>query len=438
MAEEQSFTYYIKRNSLQPMNYYDDPSLGSQLFIPKPSRPSLEPGQDINLPLSRNHTCNSPKSMDLSEEQSKKRWVRPSDLPLFPFPSFVPQFDKTENFSQLWINPTHLPTENHIFDIGEIIKQKNQLDSQETPVLFRPDSRPNEISQKNTRNTIQTVFLGAPHTHHQNDKIDIKINNKPLNIPADHEFKPDNLNTNKNLEGVILKIFYREKIYEDDLNLSNKDFGILSAILQRKFMKAVDLEALKDSKTKLVNVVENLINFSSNKRSEECHKFILSKAFKHLRKNFKTSTNNELEGMQEFYEYYFRAAANRLGLQISAFYFPSKSKSIKNCNSFNGDYFSKLFSSPLFVKDLKEYMRNVLISEHKNEIKKKVSNMVLKWDNVFQNKNYNEEKALAVIRNEIIKNKKFKLSWTFSELSEAIFRVNELIDSFVDTEKALK
>ena len=58
--------------------------------------------------------------------------------------------------------------------------------------------------------------------------------------------------------------------------------------------------------------------------------------------------------------------------------------------------------------------------------------MIKKWEEQFQEFPDQKDKVVTSIRNEIVKNKKFKLPWTFSELSEAIFRVNELIDSFTD------
>lgn len=433
MNEEYFFTNFGKRNSLQPLNYYEDPSLASQLFIPKPSRPSIDMPQDLNITFSRNLTYNSPRSSDWSEPFTAKKRVRPSDLP-YLHAGTIPQFDKTDHFSQLWVNPTSLPSDNIIFNVGTIINQNTATPNVDT-MFFIPYSSLGDKISTNSQNSIQAVFLGPPYLKnssltslHKNQVSSLK-NIEDAEI-KNISFKDDNLNLQWGIETIILKIFFREKIDEHDLRLNHRDFSILNSLLQRKFMKAVDLESYKTDVNKMINIIENLINFSSNKRPEECHKFILSKAFKYLRKTFKPSEQNETESTAEFYEYYFSSAVKRLDLKISDFYFPSKSKSIKNPNSLNGEYFAKLFASDIFVVDLRNYMKNNLILEHKFEIKKKISKMLSRWDEVFKLNPGELERNLAIVKCEIVKNKKFKLPWTFSELSEAIFRINELIDSF--------
>lgn len=431
MAEDNFLVNFVKRNSLPPMNYYDDPSFGSQIFIPKASRPSLEPGLDINLPLSRNVTCHSPKSMTWSDDLIQKKRVRASDLPVIPRSGFLPTYDRADNFSQLWVNPTNFSTDNAVVDIGVIINQNNGVEDVLTPLCFRPYSSFSEYTSQKSQTTIQNMFLGPPHSYFNKSKrSELKIVNSLKNL-NEQALETNSSDFQSNLELVILKIFYREQINEIDLKLSYKDFSILNAILQRKFLKAVDLEPLKHNKENLIKVIENLTSFSSNKRPEECHKFVLSKAFKYLKKVFKPSTGIESDDMSEFYEFYFKDTAIHQKIKISDFYFPSKSKSIKNPNSFNNEYFTKLFSSKRFVIALREYMATFIFQEHKEEIRKKVEKIIEKWNRTFELSDMPADKLITVIKNEIVKNKKFKLPWTFSELYEAIFRVNELIESCV-------
>ena len=429
MNEEYFFSSFGKRGSLPPLNYYEDPSVASQLFIPKPSRPSIDIPQDLNITFSRNVTCNSPKSSDWSEPYLAKKRIRPSDLPYLNAVN-LPQFDKIDHLSQLWAHPTNLPHEHNIANVGTIFQQPSATPD-DNLLFLRPYSSLGEKGLAPSQTIIQDVFLGPPYL--KNSSLTSLPRNQVTSLKEfeEIEFKDHNLNAKIGIEAVILKIFYREKIDEGDLRLTHRDFSILNSLLQRKFMKAVDLELYKADQVKMVTMIENLINFSSNKRPEECHKFILSKSFKYLRKSFKSSTIDDTENTAEFYEYYFKSAAIKLNLQVSDFYFPSKSKSIKNPNSLNGEYFAKLFESDIFIADLQSYMAGPLITEHKSEIKKKIVKMLKKWDDQFKANPDSVDRHLLAVKSEIVKNKKFKLPWTFSELSEAIFRVNELVTSFV-------
>ena len=433
MADEHFLANFVKRNSLQPMNFYEEPPTGSQLFIPKASRPSLEPGVNLNLPLSRNMTCHSPRSMTWSDDLIKKKRTRISDLPGLPQMGLPPKYDRADNFSQLWINPTNMAIENAVVDIGVIINQDNE-DRAETgvcgdfPFFLRPYSSLGEVNSKKSNTSIQNVFLGPPHAHFDTSRRSLSSSVLPSLHNVGSISSVHLTGAKSNLELIILKIFYREKILESDLNLSSRDYNILNSIFQRKFLKAVDLEPLQTDKDNLIRVIENLTSFSSSKRPEECHKFVLSKTFKFLRKTFKPTVNTEPDDTTEFYEFYFGDASAKLKVDISAFHFPSKSKIVKNPNSFNGEYFAKLFASQRFVAALREYMTSMIFTDHRDEIKKKIEKIIDKWNKMLEKSGQPVDKTLALIKNEVVKNKKFKLPWTFSELHEAIFRVNELIE----------
>lgn len=437
MADEHILASFVKRNSFQPTISYEEQSLASQLFMPKASRPSLEAGMPVNLPLSRNGTCHSPRSTTWSDDLIKAKRTRMSDLPClstFNFPSHVPvRYDRADNLSQRWGATPGQEGARVIDSTGTILSQAKDGDTADVDFMtfLRPYSALGDVAPPKRTNSIQTVFIGPPHAHFGGARQPSGTPALNLQINSAASAGTQLIDVKSNLELIILKIFYRERIVETDLCLASRDYSILNAIFQRKFLKAVDLEPLDADKEQLIRVVENLTSFSSSKRPEECHKFVLSKTFKYLRKTFKHSSGVETDDATEFYEHYFRDAANRLGIDISAFYFPSKSKTVKNPNSFNSDYFAKLFTSASFVAALREYMTSMIFADHRDEIKKKIEKIMDKWSRMFAKSGQPVEKTLAVIKHEVVKNKKFKLPWTFSELHEAIFRVNELIEVIV-------
>lgn len=430
MAENFSLVQLEKRSSLQPINTYDDRSISSQMFIHKPSRPSIETNNEFNFPLMGKVRCHSPKYTDWSDHLLPKKRIRMSDLPTITSTTFLPSYDKTENFSQLWAPNIQASSENLITNIGVIINQDNSSEGPDTPLFFRPYNDLKTKTSRSAKNSFQSVFLGPPHIKTNRHNSMPETRRASLQYVDNSEFKYESLYSISNLESLILKVFYKEKISTEDLVLNPRDSMILCVLLQRKFKKSLEPEDFKSDKDKLVDVINNLINFSSSKRPEECHKLILSKAFKHLRKTSRHQSEDSDDNSAEFYNYYFRGTADTLGLKPNDFQFPSKSKVILSSNSLNTEYFSKIFASKTFVKDLEAYMATSLKDEHRCEIKKKIIKMIHRWEELFLKSRDSPERVLAFIKNDIVKNKKFKLPWTFLELLQAVFRVNELIEAY--------
>ena len=168
----------------------------------------------------------------------------------------------------------------------------------------------------------------------------------------------------------------------------------------------------------------------SAKRPEECHKYLLSKYFRHLKLEFKELYETDEDDTDTFYLSIFGETAKKLNRPLREFYFPSKSKKLGHKNTLNTDFFSRVFKSPIFVQKLKDYMQREVYNDFYEDVKAKLEILFDKWINKFDYAS--EKRRLKAILKDISNNKRLKFPWIYSELEECIKRVEELILQYSD------
>jgi hypothetical protein len=147
----------------------------------------------------------------------------------------------------------------------------------------------------------------------------------------------------------------------------------------------------------------------------------------------------------QFYEYYFGALAQVLGLSLSKFIYPQPAEfSSGRYRSLNLEYFKQVFLCEQFVHDLKLYLVNEMRQEYELEVDRKTQQLLVKWDDQFttQRKPIDptehchgiSKKLHQEISRYFLQNKRCKLPWSIAELNNAISRLNSLFMKLIKNE----
>lgn len=185
------------------------------------------------------------------------------------------------------------------------------------------------------------------------------------------------------------------------------------------------------------------------KRAEEQLKFVLSRGEQFLFNKFlqekKGYLPNEIETElkldrykleEEFYQFYFGEISNEHKISIYKFYFPrNKNKfSSKSHKSINKNYINNLKLNQNYIDIIKTFIKDTLMNQEKDTIRNKIKNKIEKWNNFILKKlDFSKDEDLLIefdkyINNNIIKNNKFKLPWSISQVKTAISIVFKHID----------
>lgn len=225
------------------------------------------------------------------------------------------------------------------------------------------------------------------------------------------------------------KASINEKLNYVDVSLSKVEFEILNAFLYRKFLRRITEKEFLLGPESTIRHLLVILNRSS-KRTEECYKFLLSKFFKFLKKKSGLTSREVWEEEEEraFYQVLFGDTADRMGLAVEEFYFPSKSQRAKKQNSLNKDYFAKIFKSNVFNDKLRNFMRKDLFEEHREDVNVKLKALFDKWMVKF--KYTSEKRRVNAILRDIKKNKRLKFPWIYCELVDSVKKVEELMEQY--------
>lgn len=386
-----------------------------KIFIPKPLRTRRSRDDSDSDKEPRTQPLNPFRNRFRREQTTGDifRHNMPSNTNLMPMPS-IQEFME-ENRRRL--NPVPIPTNQQlsigkqgsgIFSTGLILQQlkqskpKTMLSVSEIPNIFQHS----------------TQYLG--NLLLQKKGREERKRRKKLE-PLDRD--------DGCLFDLLLKAFTKKPLEESDVRLSRTESEILNGLLYRKFYKRIEEADFLGDPIKLIDKIKVIVNRSA-KRPEECHKFLLSKFFRHLKQEFRESPEFDENDSETFYLSIFGETAKNLGLPLKQFYFPSKSKKMGHKNTLNTEFFSRIFKSPVFISKLKNYMKKELEEDFYEDVKAKLEILFDKWIYKFQ---YSSEKRrLKAILKDISQNKRLKFPWIYSELEECVTRVEELILQYSD------
>ena len=252
---------------------------------------------------------------------------------------------------------------------------------------------------------------------------------EPLKINDPSERADQELSRLRNLYRVLQSVFIQGCVKTEEFySLGEFDEELLNALLLRKFtkkLKSRELEMARDQKLELIN---EIVSTKSHKRPEECYKFVLTRVIKYLKKALRDSNEIIKDVEDHFYEYYFSETSKQLNLPITDFHYPLTGQ--KGKFKLNSLYFDKIFKSDKFLERVNFYINNILESEYKREIGKKLESLLLRWDQQLQDEGSNTEEVERTIKEYLLKNKRCKLPWTINEVEESIERFKNLIANY--------
>ncbi len=170
----------------------------------------------------------------------------------------------------------------------------------------------------------------------------------------------------------------------------------------------------------------------SLKRVEENYKFIFKRCLKHMKAAFKRMLPKRRIKKQYFdamfYEHYFKIVVEKEQVPLEIFYHPrnSSSKSEFLPRSINNVYVDNISKSQAFMADFTGYLVGGLEIEYKAVIESKIGGLVERWEDQLRDSSQ-AERAVAEICDYIERNKKCKLPWIMSEVTEAVASVKKLL-----------
>jgi hypothetical protein len=289
------------------------------------------------------------------------------------------------------------------------------------PVRTRPEVILNDLIQKNFKIKHKQKALYQKETKIQKEITHLQnVLDKENNCfisPILHR-----------LYEVFLQIFSKGFIVPAEYHLKPREEEILNCLLQRKFLTSLISYELSLPLPDKIEYINDIIKGRSCKRPEECYKFILTRANKFLKRKLSPSNIETEESEKIFYQFYFGRLASDLDLPIEQFVYPITRKQIE-VTKLNSNYFERVFKSQKYLDDVQYYIENHIFAEYKEELKKKLRSLLLKYEYMFQKNSSNAESVERSLKDYITKNKRCKLPWTLNEISESITRFQTLINS---------
>lgn len=268
-------------------------------------------------------------------------------------------------------------------------------------------------------------------------KIDSKKNNQKVNKIAKIENKSISSHENEKtikcklksefflkLSEFFYEFFTKDAISEEGYILDNNQEKILSAFFQRRYSSKINFESKSLSeKFKFFN--ETLVS-PSNKRPEECYKYLLIRAIKFLKIKLAKSIGEKFADDEYFYQYYFSEKANEYMIDLKEFYYPFMRKADSQAK-LNSRYFERIKLSQQFTSDCQLYLNNFFFQEHCHEVKKKLSSLFKPFDSRLMRANTNESGIVEDVRLYILNNKHSKFPWTLHETDDSVNRYKTLL-----------
>ncbi len=222
----------------------------------------------------------------------------------------------------------------------------------------------------------------------------------------------------------------------EDFDLSETDIFLAALILHRKFILSKDFYPYKNnyriSVEQLIQLIEKSKTASSQKRPEENSKFIYKLTVKKLKERFRGSSVDLANSEDAFYKHYF-AEISTDG-DFSRFKDPllnSKGKQKGEPKTISQKYLRSIFESAAFKKDFMNYLDSSgIILDYHSTIQKKLQKCLVGLESRFTFTEKMSPADIAKIVDYVLKNKFFKLPWTYMEINQATAYFKHLVKNF--------
>ena len=229
------------------------------------------------------------------------------------------------------------------------------------------------------------------------------------------------------LYDLFVQIFSHGYINPEQYALTPFEEEILGCLLQRKFYQKLTPYELGLPVIEKIDRINEIIRGRSNKRPEECYKFVLTRANKYLKRQLSGFSDPETSE-KIFYEHYFGEIAKQMALPIEQFIYPITRKQIEVAK-LNSNYFERIFKSEQFVCHVQHYLENLVYVEYREELRKKLKSFLSKYDVMFSRNKADVKAAERHLKEYLLKNKRCKLPWTLNEIKESISRFQSLVET---------
>lgn len=211
---------------------------------------------------------------------------------------------------------------------------------------------------------------------------------------------------------------------------------LLTLLIQRKFELENDKPESDKTGVMSRNELQEHLNTYRPKKTEECYKFIFSRSFNFIKSSIEKSAGLRMS-FEDFYEHYFKETSERLNLPIREFRYPL-TKELKGKINLNYNYFQKVFQNEKFISDINDYFEAEIISQHNKEIIKKLTLLLLKWEQMYFQWKLRKDVPFSTLMAHIYQHKRYKIPWTIEELKESILKFKKLIQLCREKREKLK
>lgn len=232
----------------------------------------------------------------------------------------------------------------------------------------------------------------------------------------------------KKLFNVLVVLFSQGSISEAEYLLDPFEEEVLNCLLQRKYFQKMSPQEMLLPIADRVQKINEIVNSRSNKRPEECYKFILTRVLKFLKRKFFFSADTAANSEKLFYEYFFGDVAAQLGLPIESFIYPITRKQL-DLSKFNASYFERIFRSERFLEELESYIKEGLYTEYREELKQKLCSFLRKYETMLRKPSCDHALIQRRMKDYLLKNKRCKLPWSLNEINESVVRFHILLDN---------
>lgn len=290
-----------------------------------------------------------------------------------------------------------------------------------------------EENEQNKEKETGTDFNGGVHEYKEGNHSGKLNENKNNNSDRSHSNESEKPLRQKLKHPFLLEMldffvvfFTSDNLKDEEYQLSEIQEKILGAFVKRRFERIFLPEDFKDKKSEKVDFLISLINMPSNKRPEECYKFLLIRTIKSLKNRLAKTIGSKFSNDDYFYQYYFKEKADELRVEIKEFYYPFMKKAKKNAK-LNAKYFDKLKLSGKFVADCQLYIEKCFYADHCREVRKKLTSLFKPYDNRLMRQTASVENIAEDLKSYILNNSHCKFPWTLKETEESITRFKNLI-----------
>ena len=394
-------------------------------------------GKSIDLDKTFKHTFSLSLDLDASKDFTT---VAPPKKPASPSqhaaakPQFLRQFEK--RFEQLR-RPTMEddPLNGSLF----LPTLRGEAPSMEKPELLLLLDKHSTSSQKQAEEIFNEEQLETPRFYTNTNSFPVRSNS----MPDDHSnnyvnqgvsslmqsvTSPRSIVSFKKLFNVLVVLFSQGSITEAEYLLDSFEEEVLNCLLQRKYFQKMSPQELLLPIPERVQKINEIVNSRSNKRPEECYKFILTRVLKHLKRKFFFSADTAANSDKQFYEYFFGEVAAAIDMPIESFIYPITRKQL-DLSKFNAAYFERIFRSERFLEELEAYIREGLYSEYRDELKQKLCSFLRKYETMLRKPSCDHALIQRRMKDYLLKNKRCKLPWSLNEINESIVRFHILLDN---------